>query len=906
MNKKIKILIAEHDKNDLDLLAHELKNSGLIYESLIVQTETDFTAGLIQYAPDIILSDYTFPSFDGPAAYKIRERLAKDTPFIFVSGTVGEEVAVELIKSGVTDYALKDTLFTLPPKIIRALKEAEKKKEKTLTDEKLIKALHLSAFMGQINKNIIRIKNKELLFHNSCQIAVEYGKFKMAWIGMFDHKKKTISLVEHCNVPAEDLNFFIDTPYLSNGPQDHIIRDHPFYICNNVEHDPELEANKKLFALNHGINSLMILPIKTSGIIIGSLNLYSSELNFSGKEEIKLLIEVAKDISFALDAFEKEKKQVSTDQLLLRNVVRFKALIEKSADMKTLTNQEGKFIYCSPSVSTVFGYSPEEFLNVSAFSFFHSEDLSDLLKNRQLIIGVPGKSFLWRYRLKHKNGHWIWCEGTLTNLLHEPAIQAFVANFRDITEKKLTEEQQEFEKNNLNALINSTKDLMWSVDRDFNLITSNKPFDKMREIKFGKTLLKGENILFINSTPSGELRTKELYERAFAGEIFTEIEYYDSPFEFWTETSYYPIHNGSEIIGTACYSRDITDTKTTERQLQRSESFNKGVLNSLSSHIAVIDFNGNIIAVNEAWKRFAKENGETTLDRTSVGSNYFSTCEKAINSGDKIAKEALTGMKEIILNEDFDFYLEYPCHSPDKQRWFSMRAMKFKSDKPMIVVAHQNITERKLAEEKLIQSQGYLTEAQKLAKMGSWNYDVKSDKLTWSEELYTVFDTNKQNFIETHGSFLHLIDVEDRELAMQTSKHTQITGEPFALKYKITTSNGEKRVIQEYGYGEKGSSGKVGRLFGTAQDITERILAEIEKEKMIGDILQRSNNLEQFTYIISHNLRAPIANILGLANVLKGVVSDSDRSKIQEYLFIAVERLDETVKDLNKILQIRS
>ena len=105
MNKiiknKIRILIAEHDKHDLEILEHELKKGGFDYESKIAQTENDFSEALKYFVPDIILSDYTFPSFDGPTALKIRERLAPDTPFIFVSGTVGEEVVVELIKSGV-------------------------------------------------------------------------------------------------------------------------------------------------------------------------------------------------------------------------------------------------------------------------------------------------------------------------------------------------------------------------------------------------------------------------------------------------------------------------------------------------------------------------------------------------------------------------------------------------------------------------------------------------------------------------------------------------------------------------------------------------------------------------------------------------------------------------------------
>ena len=112
MNPKIKILIAEHDPIDLELLHHELKKGGIDYVSEVVQNEPGYLKSLKSFMPDIILCDYNFPLFDGLTAFKIREKVAPDTPFIFVSGTIGEEKSIELIRNGVTDYALKDKLFT--------------------------------------------------------------------------------------------------------------------------------------------------------------------------------------------------------------------------------------------------------------------------------------------------------------------------------------------------------------------------------------------------------------------------------------------------------------------------------------------------------------------------------------------------------------------------------------------------------------------------------------------------------------------------------------------------------------------------------------------------------------------------------------------------------------------------
>jgi two-component system sensor histidine kinase UhpB len=134
----IKILFAEHDIHDLELLQNELQAGGIAYIPTTATNEEEFCKALKDFMPDIILSDYTFPSFDGPTAFKIREKLAPDIPFIFVSGTIGEEKSIELIKTGVTDYVLKDKLFSLNPKVRRALKEAEDLQQKKWTAQQLL------------------------------------------------------------------------------------------------------------------------------------------------------------------------------------------------------------------------------------------------------------------------------------------------------------------------------------------------------------------------------------------------------------------------------------------------------------------------------------------------------------------------------------------------------------------------------------------------------------------------------------------------------------------------------------------------------------------------------------------------------------------------------------------------
>ncbi|WP_339703363.1 PAS domain S-box protein [Algoriphagus aquimarinus] len=134
---KIKILIVEHDPNDIELIQYELKKGGINYISEILQTEDEYRNALKNFIPDIILSDYSIPSFSGLAAFEIKNGISPHTPFIFVSGTIGEENSIELIKNGVTDFTLKDKLFTLPLKVKRAVEEAKAELQKIKAEKAL-------------------------------------------------------------------------------------------------------------------------------------------------------------------------------------------------------------------------------------------------------------------------------------------------------------------------------------------------------------------------------------------------------------------------------------------------------------------------------------------------------------------------------------------------------------------------------------------------------------------------------------------------------------------------------------------------------------------------------------------------------------------------------------------------
>lgn len=400
------------------------------------------------------------------------------------------------------------------------------------------------------------------------------------------------------------------------------------------------------------------------------------------------------------------KDKRSVELAIAKNETRFRFLIEKSTEMITLSSKEGKIVYGSPSIEKILGYTAEEYINKYPHNIIHPNDLNEYLEKKKKILQEPSGSFHFEHRRLHKNGSWIWCEGIVTNYLNEPKLNRLVSNFSDISERKKVEEEIKKTEQHLLSIYNSVADIIFvlevepneryrfsSVNKSFQA-TTGIPYDMVVD-KYVDEILPRASLNFVLGKYKEAIEKKQIIR--------------------WEETSQYPMGkligevnvapvfdesgNCIRLIGGV---HDITKREKAEQKLRKSEAFNLGVLNSLSSHIAVIDDFGNIIAVNEAWRQFAMENGKTTLERTGVGMNYFKVCRKSIESGNEVASDALKGIMDVLQGKEDNFYLEYPCHSPDQQRWFGMNVKRFENDEAMVVIAHLNITALKLAENKLI------------------------------------------------------------------------------------------------------------------------------------------------------------------------------------------------------------
>ncbi len=133
----VRVLLLEDVATDAEIEVRELKRAGLAVEHRLVDTEETFRLELQRFSPHVIISDFSMPHFDGMAALALARELHPDIPFLFVSGTIGEEYAIRALKNGATDYVLKTNLIRLPAAVERALQEARDRRARGIAERKL-------------------------------------------------------------------------------------------------------------------------------------------------------------------------------------------------------------------------------------------------------------------------------------------------------------------------------------------------------------------------------------------------------------------------------------------------------------------------------------------------------------------------------------------------------------------------------------------------------------------------------------------------------------------------------------------------------------------------------------------------------------------------------------------------
>ena len=621
----------------------------------------------------------------------------------------------------------------------------------------------------------------------------------------------------------------------------------------------------------------------------------------------------------------------------------------------------------------------------------------------------------------------------IVNPLYSDHRNGVVVYHLDVTERKLAEFKIQFDKSNLDGLINSTHNLMWSIDREMKLITANHAYKHMVKTIFNIEVKSGDNVMLENSPKALFELWERRYQRALTGEFFETEDYISEPDEVWTETSFNPIMENDLVIGVACYARDITERKRWEQQIQQNERMMadaESIAHFGSWELDLIslqDINQNKLRwSDEVFRIFGYEPGGCEV----CVKNLF----KAIHPEDSAL--VIATVKKA-LEQQSNYSLDHRILKPDGTiHWVHEEAkilIDEKTGKPAKMVGTiLNITERKQAEEKIFQTERLLSEAQSLTKTGNWNFDVEKNELFWSAGMKGIFGVDS-GFKASLEAFSDLLHPEDRDFVAATLLGIFEKDEALEIEFRIIRQDRQVRIINSQTWIDKDAKGNPLRIFGifqditkvkmaeeakqkseahlrtifdntdnayvlldtnfniltfngiandwaritvgknlkkdtslisflssdkqeratnilnsviagetiitepaypapdgslrwflsrqspvcnnkgnvlgifiSAKDITDRKNHELEREKMTEDIIQRNKDLEQFAYIVFHNLRAPVANIMGFSDILlQSDVGEDERKELIQGLTFSVNKLDDVILDLNTILQVK-
>src|SRR5487761_206282 len=311
MEQALRLLILEDAAAEAELAVRALETAGLDCSWRCVESETDFRAGLRDLRPDIVLSDFSLPRFDGMSALSIAAQEVPDTPFIFVSGTIGEERAIEALKHGAVDYVLKTNLARLAPAVKRALAEAASRSARHHAEERVARLTRVLQMLSGINTAVARVRDRTKLLEEACRIAHAVGNYICAFVVLIEPRTRIARCAAWAGSGQDrqsELSFRVDDSGRSEVGESitgRALRTGEVAVCDDVTRvaGPWRFADT-LDAL--AIRSIASIPLLIDDTPVGTFTVGGGEAGMFGEEEVRMLQEVAANLSFALQYLYKE------------------------------------------------------------------------------------------------------------------------------------------------------------------------------------------------------------------------------------------------------------------------------------------------------------------------------------------------------------------------------------------------------------------------------------------------------------------------------------------------------------------------------------------------------------------------------------------------------------------------
>jgi PAS domain S-box-containing protein len=308
----------------------------------------------------------------------------------------------------------------------------------------ILRQTKLYAALSQCNKAIVHCACEEELFPKICGAAVRFGGMKMAWIGMIDAENRMVRPVASFR---DDVDEFIENIEISVdannpfgcGPTGTAIRQNQPVWCQDFLNDP-ITAPWRERAARAGVAASAALPLRRNGSVVGAFTLCSGEANSFDESARGLLVEMASDISFALDNFARESQRKRMEEQLHAAEEKFRGLVDQ-AITGIFILQDGELAYLNPRGAEILGHgSADELIGTDLFRWVAEADRCDLAENMRRLLAGDAGSVTLEFAALRRDGIMVRVGGNAARAMHDgrPAI---IGMLQDISEKARAEEE---------------------------------------------------------------------------------------------------------------------------------------------------------------------------------------------------------------------------------------------------------------------------------------------------------------------------------------------------------------------------------------------------------------------------------------------------------------------------------
>jgi len=448
---------------------------------------------------------------------------------------------------------------------------------------------------------------------------------------------------------------------------------------------PLAEKLVDLVSSHHGILAPLHVDDETFGIMLVFGSDQISEEDVPAVESFSAQVSVSLRNAYLTQRLQRELHERKQAEAAAQQAEkRFKALIENAPDGITLVGGDGKATYASPSAKEMFGYIGDEYTNENPMDSIHPDDIGAVLATMNDLVGDSSSARTVQYRYRHQDGSYHWVESTFSNQFAEPAVEAIVVNFRDITERKEMERALYESERYYRALIENTADGILVIDGS-GVVTYESP-SVARLLGYGQDKLIGTSSFnLIHPDDLSEI-LKTFVDGLNSPGFVHRGEYRllnaENNWRYFEIVTHY-LMDDPAIMGVIINGRDITERKQSESALKESERKFHGVIDKSADGIALSDEEGRILEFNEAFEQLTGKKRENVLGKFlwELAYELMPDSTKAVDENFTLRNRIQQALK-IGATSYFQFTQEVPFQRADgsvliiQQRIFTIRTDK--------------------------------------------------------------------------------------------------------------------------------------------------------------------------------------------------------------------------------------